>query len=204
MRITVGRTLRGQPLRIHLGSRALVIVVGDPGSGRTTLARHLARAWLADLRHTVSLDVDRPLEYLDLAGRSQDTARARTSSPDGTKASPADQDAACLLLLDRDDMRGAESLLDPTPGPVVLTAGSHLAHDLQQAASYTRADASLLALVPASASAPGSPPRGHPRSARGDALQGRLDIPAAYQPVVLLDPAGADRPCHRWQMVGAR
>jgi len=121
MRILVGHTLGDQSLRIELVPGLLLIAFGDLGSGRTTLARHLARCWLADLRNRALLDVDRRHEYANIATRRAAAFVGNPPVPTSPPARISKGHPECLTLCDRDDPVDVRSL-PIAEGPVIVTA----------------------------------------------------------------------------------
>src|SRR5262245_4628052 len=126
MHVPIGHSMNGQRARVPLAPGAVVLLIGYPRTGRTTLARHLARCWLADLSHSLYLEVDRPDEYNDLArlagSRGQSRARGATTT-----------DATSLHELSLRDQRQLITGQQHGGGPTVITTEPALALPLIEA-----------------------------------------------------------------------
>jgi len=185
MKIRIGRGLDGAPVSFETTGAALLVLVGDRDRGKTTLARYLARWWVADARRTARVFAEEPHQYGDLPLEVATIADA--------EAAVAAVDAHELTILDGADKLTAATLHRHAVVPRLTIVTSY-----GEAARLLDGGAHLcLGLLPR------ENPGGHrwPAAAgrQDDAAQGRLDWPSAVVALVP-DPRGErDLPIHRWQ-----
>jgi hypothetical protein len=188
MHVPIGHTLDGQSVQVHLAQCSVVVLIGDPRSGRTTLARHLARCWLADLAHGLHLDVDRAHEYSDLAGLA-----AWRGLVGGSEPTHPDTRTQRLLTLHDHQL---PTNLPFASGPAVITTGPAVAVSLAE--SLGRPPSCLVAIGPYRRE--WSRLRRARFTATDDLQQERIDLPARTLTIRVASFGVADQPPHRWQM----
>ena len=66
MKLPIGRALDGASVVVDTAVDATVTVVGDPGTGKTTLARYVLRWWIARGGHRYAVVPSRAHEYADV------------------------------------------------------------------------------------------------------------------------------------------
>ncbi|MEP9385532.1 ATP-binding protein [Nocardioides sp. KR10-350] len=190
MDVRIGTTLEGRPAGFDTSrGRPPLLLIGDVGRGKTTIARYLTRWWLADTARHVHVYSQSPSEWADL--RCEPVHPDVLEEPIGGKCRPG----TCLVVVDDidsvDDHRLA--LVPLVAARVILT--SHGGNGLIGRPVLDH-DISCMGLV---------------RADRPDAVdvaaldgQGRLDWPGDTV-AVIPDPRGPmDLPCHRWQASAAR
>src|SRR6188472_3161785 len=116
MRILIGHDLDGAVVHVDTADGALVLLVGDPGDGKTTLSRHLARCWCADPQRTARAFVEHPHQYRDLPIEVHALTEATTTSPATTSHQ--------LTIIDGADHLDEATLRHhgQTRGPSIITS----------------------------------------------------------------------------------
>jgi hypothetical protein len=189
VQIRIGRALDGSVVSVDTASIQLLTVVADPGNGKTTLARYLARWWCADPARTAGAFAEHPHQYGDLPIQVQVLTDAGMV--------PSATSPHKLTIIDGADRLEEATLrrLSDAPGLTIFTSYGEAARAVESHAQL------CLGLLRRDAE-----PGGLPHQARGlahDAFQGRLDWPYAVVPV-LPDTLGArDVPVHRWDPLSA-
>jgi hypothetical protein len=179
MHLQIGTGLDGKNVSLDLTSRTVLVLVGDPGAGKTTTARFITRWWLADTSHRAQVFATRPHEWTDL---QVDVFDRNVLDPSSTP-----DDDWVLVVIDDVDNTSAPTLLAPmTRGPLVTT-------------SY---GPGAIALGDTPTDCLGLPPT-RP-AADVDLAQGRLDWPDQIVPVIPGLHGGRDIPCHRWHVTPDR
>lgn len=190
MDVRIGTTLDGKAAGFDTNSsRPPLLLVGDVGRGKTTIARFLTRWWLANTTRHAHVYAQTPSEWADL---DCDAVHPDVlEDPVGRDCLPG----SCLVVVDDLDLIDDEhlALLPMGTARVILTS-----HGGNSLIGRTLLDGpvSCVGLVRAD----------HPDVVEAAALdgQGRLDWPSDTV-AVIPDPRGPmDFPCHRWQAPAAR
>lgn len=193
MDVLIGATVEGRPVRFDLAAGSLLLI-GDAGVGKTTIARYLTRWWLADVERHAHVVCPDAAQWADLRSVGQDHAAAQCRRPgDDRQRGTSDR---CLVVVDDLDLVDHEVLAAHRelrlPAPRIATARSaHAAPVVEAIAS----DAACLALV--------RPEAADPAEAAVLDGQTRLDWPADTVVVIPGRRGTVDLPRHRWQAAPA-
>lgn len=183
----LGRTLDGEVAWIDTASPQAILLLGDPGMGKTTLCRYLVRWWLARTDEHVVVSSDRRAEWADLSECSRLSLRdlAARSTP---TCLHADQGAGLSVF---DGVRNADRellrLVSGREAMVVVTALSAWESD-----PTTGVERWGLALQSYSHAAANAGP------SLLDPTQARLDWGAGTRALMPDIRGAADFPLHRW------
>jgi hypothetical protein len=182
MELRIGTTLDGRPVGLDTTSRTPLLLVGDPGRGKTTCARFIARWWTAETTRHVHVFAAWPDEWADLrCHRAHITA---LSAPVATECAPG----SCLVVLD--DLvqapPGAAGMLPLGRTPIVITSCGGTLEEMEQL------EGAFWCL--------GLLGRGRQLPLEVQVLegQGRLDWPSPTVAIVPDQRGALDFPCHRW------
>lgn len=182
MEIRLGRTLGDDAVSIELSSTATVLLVGDTDRGKTTLARYLARWWIAAAPRHLHLIADSPDEWADMPTHPPlSTAPSHDEEPCGA--------GLCMLVVDDADRIPATVLdelnLEDLTAIITTSSAPGLPRHLGEGAL-------AMGLLRGPLLEPTDLGVFH-----GDA---RLDWPSDTV-VIIPDQRGPhDFPCHRWQV----
>lgn len=191
MRVRIGTALDGSPVSVDTASMSVLVLVGDPARGKTTLARHLVRWWIADPLRTGRVFAEQPHQYADLPLEVHHLERAVSAAPAA--------DARQMTVIDGADALRVPSVLALTnaPGPTIITSYGTAARGLDDTGHHPCLGLLTRELLrePTSRWSP------VPGDAPG-AAQGRLDWPGDVVPVVPDRRGEHDFPRHRWQALG--
>lgn len=182
MRLRIGHGVDGAPVVVDTTATSLLCLVGDPGRGKTTIARYLTRWWLADPRRTARVFADQPYQYADLSVPVQDVSAFEHRQLPEAPASPWR-----LTVVDGADRLARECVIGALAGAglVVVTSCGPAARLLEP-----EADLCLGLIIRADL-------LGRP----GDIDQGRLDWPSTLRLVVPDVRGDRDQPLHRWEVL---
>ena len=185
MDVRIGFTWDGQAATFDTSIPRTLLLVGDVGRGKTTLARHLTRWWLADTARHAHVYAEAPSEWADL--------RCSVERPDRLppQVGRACRPRTCLVVVDDTDQIDDErlDLLPLGAGPVILT--SHGGPSLD-GLTMLGTQLSCVGLV--------RPDYADPSEAAVLDGQGRLDWPIDTVAVIVDQRGPMDFPCHRWQV----
>ena len=188
MKVRIGRTPDGTPVSLDTATTSVLVLVGDPARGKTTLARYVARWWIADPVRAARAFADQPHQYADLAIRAQPLG-------DVTTAEVA-VDVRHLTIIDGADNVAIETVLAHANGSG-LTIVTSFGPSARAFDGTGHPCLGLLAREPRIGRR-WQTAGGHRET---DSVQGRLDWPIDVVAVVP-DPRGErDFPVHRWQVV---
>jgi hypothetical protein len=195
MKVSIGHGMDGSPVHVQTTTDRVVVLLSDPGQGKTTLARYLTRWWIADPRRTARVFAARPHEYTDLM-----TVRSVVVLPlvdlDRALVAPSSGELTVIDTVETVPVRTARLVAHRQVRPdglTIVTCSGPVARELEPDGCR------CLALVP-------RPPAGRPLTVaprKGDAwdgLQGRLDWPSDVEAVVPDIRGARDLPVHRWQV----
>lgn len=184
--LRIGTTLAGRPAGFDTTTTQPLVLLGDPGRGKTTAARFITRWWLADTTRHAHVYAARPTEWDDLRCFLGDIHH-----PYEPGVGPCAQ-GSCLVVLDQVDPHPGctgPAMLGLTPA-VVTTCGGDLDGPRE---------------LPGDFAALGLLPRTTPAGSDLDvcAGQGRLDWPPHTVAIVPDQRGPLDFPCHRWRTLAA-
>lgn len=205
MQVRLGTTLDGQVVRLDISAPSLTMLLADAGQGKTTLARHLTRWWLARTRTTVTVHARRPCEWSDFSGLPavrlldlEEDMSFSTVEPDNEAAGRTPARPFHLTVIDGVDSPGLSRLPGlPPPGDlaIVTAASDWLGASVAEAAGrpghvYRWG---LLPLHVVGGHDSATSPTG-----TVDPLQYRLDWGSQTQPLLPCRLGPRDYPRHRW------
>ena len=190
MEVPIGITVEGKLAGFDTASPRPLLLVGDVGRGKTTIARYLTRWWLANTVRHAHVFAQARSEWADLpCERHHSDFLAR---PVGRDCCPG----TCLVVVDDLDQSTADRLGLLPVGVTSMILTFHGGNNLPGRRLFD-SNPTCLGLV-----------RSEPTDAAEAAVldgQGRLDWPMGTVAVVPDQRGQIDLPCHRWHTpTGAR
>lgn len=179
MHLQIGTGLDGRHVGLDLNAATMLVIVGDPSTGKTTTARYITRWWLADTRRRAQVFATRPHEWTDL--------QVDVFDRNVLDASSTPNDDSVLVVIDDADgvaaptvhaLRRRGPLVATSYGPGAIALGDTPTDCQGLLPTYLAADV--------------------------DPAQGRLDWPDQIVPVFPGLHGGRDTPCHRWHVTPDR
>ena len=184
MDVRIGTTVDGRAAGFDTTNARPLLLVGDSGRGKTTIARYLTRWWLANTSRHVHVCAQAPSEWADL--RCGPARLDQLEHPVAVDCRPR----SCLVVVDDMDPVDDDRLALLPLGTARTILTSHGGNGLA-GRPLLNDDIACLGLV--------RPDHADPAEAAVLDGQGRLDWPSGTVAVIPDQRGPMDFPCHRWQ-----